>query len=52
MKKVIYFAVLVVVLLSACSSESDSRIEVSVTQQKTITFLCNDFTQRTENMTE
>lgn len=52
MKKVIYFAVLVVVLLSACSSESDSRIEVPVTQQKTITFLCNGFTQRTENMTE
>lgn len=51
MKKVIYFAVLVVVLLSACSSESDSRIEVPVTQQKTITFLCNGFTQRTENMT-
>ena len=50
MKKVIYFAVLVVVLLSACSSESDSRIEVPVTQQKTITFLCNGFTQRTENM--
>lgn len=52
MKKVIYFAVLVVVLLSACSSESNSRIEVPVTQQKTITFLCNGFTQRTENMTE
>lgn len=52
MKKVIYFAVLVVVLLSACCSESDSRIEVPVTQQKTITFLCNGFTQRTENMTE
>lgn len=50
MKKVIYFAVLVVVLLSACCSESDSRIEVPVTQQKTITFLCNGFTQRTENM--
>lgn len=50
MKKVIYFAVLVVVLLSACSSESDSPIEVPVTQQKTITFLCNGFTQRTENM--
>lgn len=50
MKKVIYFAVLVVVLLSACSGESDSRIEVPVTQQKTITFLCNGFTQRTENM--
>lgn len=50
MKKVIYFAVLVVVLLSACSSESDSCIEVPVTQQKTITFLCNGFTQRTENM--
>lgn len=52
MKKVIYFAVLVVVLLSACSSESNSRVEVPVTQQKTITFLCNGFTQRTENMTE
>lgn len=52
MKKVIYFAVLVVVLLSACSSESDSRIEVPVIQQKTITFLCNYFTQRTENMTK
>lgn len=50
MKKVIYFAVLVVVLLSACSSESDSHLEVPVTQQKTITFLCNGFTQRTENM--
>ena len=50
MKKVIYFAVLVVVLLSACSSESDARIEVPVTQQETITFLCNGFTQRTENM--
>lgn len=50
MKKVIYFAVLVVVLLSACSSESDSPIEVPVTQQKTIIFLCNGFTQRTENM--
>lgn len=52
MKKVIYFAVLVVVLLSACSSESDSCVEVSVTQQKTITFLCNGFRQRTENMTK
>nr|DAX99086.1 MAG TPA: adhesin [Caudoviricetes sp.] len=50
MKKVIYFAVLVVVLLSACSSESDSRIKVPVTQQNTITFLCNGFTKRTENM--
>ena len=50
MKKVIYFAVLVFVLLSACSNESNSHLEEPVTQQKTITFLCNGFTQRTENM--
>ena len=50
MKKVIYFSVLVFVLLSACSSESNSHLEEPVTQQKTITFLCNGFTQRTENM--